>query len=270
MLETVRGIVASEYVCADNLKYIHILTFGRGKLSVAVKRYNRGIYRYSIPARVFCIAEFVIYTSQSGSHSFNEATGIANYFDSCSDYDVLLLGSYFLSVAEYMMVEEQPDDEMLAFLLNSLWLITHDNRLDLRIVKAVFELKMIQLFGAAPDLSACRECGKQYGNRFFLSADDGCLICDDCVFSHNRARMSGEDAVLGEEVLIPLSQPTLDAMRYVLGAEQKRIYKFSLIEKYVTEFRDACRKYFECRVDHKFPVEDMFDLKKPSDDGEQV
>ena len=262
MVETVRGIVTSECVCSDNLKYVHILTFGHGKLSVAVRQYNKGVYRYSSPTRVFCIAEFVIYTSQNGSHRLNEATGIANYFDMCSDYDIFLLGTYFISVAEYMMVEEQPDDEMLRFLLNSLWLITHEKITDTRLIKAAFELKMIQFFGMAPDLSVCSECGKECGGKFYLSADDGCLICDECVFAHNRGRISGEDAPDGEEILIPMNSTILDAMRYVLYADQKRLYKFSMTEEYISGFCDACKKYFACRIDHVFPMEKMFEQKK--------
>ncbi len=258
MLETVKGIVSSEYICSGNMKYIHILTFGHGKISVSVNQFNRGGFRYCHPTRVFCVAEFVIYTSSRGSHRLNEATGIVNYFDLCRDYDTVLLGTYFLSVAEYMMVEDQPDDEMVRLLINTLWLITHKDGLDLRLVRAAFEMRMLRLFGVGPDLSGCQLCQKPLGE-LYLSADDGCLFCRDCLGKHSCDRSSAEDAVEAEEILIQLESPVLDAMRYVMYAEPKKLYNFSLAEEYIPLFARACRQYFDARIDHTFPMTAMLE-----------
>lgn len=264
MLETIKGIVSSEYICSGNMKYIHILTFGRGKMSVSVNQFNRGGIRYCHPTRVFCVAEFVVYTSSRGSHRLNEASGIVNYFDLYQDYDTVLLGTYFLSITEYMMVEDQPDDEMVRFLINTLWLMTHKPNLDLRLIKSAFELRMIQLFGMGPDLSGCHECQKSSGS-FYLSTDDGCLICDECVGKHNHDRVSAQDAVEAEEILIPIEPPVLDAMRHIMRSDPKKLYNFSLSEEYIPMLASACRQYFDARIDHTFPMTDMLediDFKK--------
>ena len=269
MLVTVRGLVVGEVIASDNAKYIHVLTAERGKLSALVRGAVRLRGRFTSSTQVFCYSEFVLY-ERNGKYTLDDASLIENYFSICRDYDTLTLASYIISAADYLSVDEQPDAELLRLTLNTLWALSHREKLDRRLVKGAFEMRAAGLSGLAPDLTACRGCGKRELERAYLSVMDGCIYCPDCMAERELCSHAENDIRVDElrtaQILLPLEPPVLMAMRYSLYSEMGKLYSFSLDGKLVPEFAAACEKYFENQLDHHFPVLDMLNLAPPEKD----
>ena len=78
-------------------------------------------------------------------------------FDIHGDIARLALAQYFCELAGVLAPREEPAEEHLRLLLNALHFLTEGKR-DLRLIKAVVELRLLTLSGYMPDLGSCSSC----------------------------------------------------------------------------------------------------------------
>ncbi len=84
----------------------------------------------------------------------------------------------------------------LRLLLNSLYMIS-EHSTDLRVIKAVFELRTMSECGFMPQLVCCRDCGTyDEGDAFYLDAQEGHLLCAYC------AAKAGKNCNLDKAALV--------------------------------------------------------------------
>ena len=108
-----------------------------------------------------------------GQYTINEAHSLELFTPLRRDLTKLSLGTYFAQVAEVLSMEDLPNPELQALLLNCLHALSEMD-LPQEQVKAVFELRGACLAGYTPDLVGCHVCGNQMPDRFDLS--EGHLI----------------------------------------------------------------------------------------------
>ena len=109
-------------------------------------------------------------------------------------------------------------------------------------MKAAFELRLMCLSGYRPELDACAACGREEMDAGRLFADSGELYCSDC-------RAAG-----GYE----LSRSVIDAMRYIISAESRRIFAFRLPEAELAELGRVCEAYTLHALDRSFGSLDYY------------
>lgn len=261
MTERVRGLVVSTLDVSDSLRYVHMITLEKGRLSAGVRGSMKFRGRFGVAIMPMTYSEFVLYSSDGNSYWLNEATLITSFFGLSEDYDRLSLGSYVVDAANYMSVEGQPDPELLNLALNTLWLILNRKSCDLRLIKAAFELRAAAIGGFTPDTGGCRDCGCDCtGRDCYLSVADGCLICADCA---KQRRLSAPDGGEFRDELLPVSPPVLAAIRYVSYADAKKIYSFTLDRAYIKQFAKLGEVYLARQLDYRFPTLDLLDLPEP-------
>lgn len=62
-----------------------------------------------------------------------------------------------------------------------------EKKADLRVIKAVFELRTMSECGFLPQLVYCRDCGTYDGPAFYLDPAEGCLLCESCAQRRGRS-----------------------------------------------------------------------------------
>ncbi len=93
----------------------------------------------------------------------------------------------------------------LRLLLNCFYMIS-EKKADLRVIKAVFELRTMSECGFLPQLVYCRDCGT-YSPAFYLDPAEGCLLCESCAQRRGKVQ-SGRRALF--------------ALRHICLVEDKR------------------------------------------------
>ena len=176
---TVGGMVISSMPVGEYDRRTEILTNDLGRISA----FARGARKPSSPlvsaCRVFAFGEFELYRGKS-SYSLGSAR-IKNYFTELSEDIVLTCyGYYFLELARYFTREGEPAEEELYLLYQSLRALCSAN-FDGRLVRAVYELKLLSIEGLCPDLDYVKgyrevSAGASYTYSFVINTEIGKLF----------------------------------------------------------------------------------------------
>ena len=101
----------------------------------------------------------------------------------------------------------------LRLLLNCFYMVS-ESKTDLRVVKAVFELRTMSECGFMPQIVCCRDCGVYDGAAFYLDVQEGHLLCADCAAKQGKT--------------CNLDQGALYALRHICLVDDKKIFAFKI------------------------------------------
>ena len=108
---------------------------------------------------------------------------------------------------------ERRQKKNCVLLLNCFYMIS-EKKTDLKVIKAVFELRTMSECGFLPQLVYCRDCGTYDGPAFYLDPAEGCLLCEAC------AQKAGKKCNLDAGALF--------ALRHICLVEDKKIFGFRI------------------------------------------
>jgi len=242
MYLTIRGLVlrVTPYKEADAL--LTLLTHTHGKLTVKARGVRRKNSPLIAPCQLLAYGEFTLFEYR-GMHTINEANALELFQGLRRDLLKLSLGTYFAQAAEVISQEDLPNPELLSLVLNCLHglsaLSVPENQ-----VKAVFELRSACIAGYSPDLSGCWRCGSQNPDRLVLT--DGRLECGGC-------RVGGADGIR-----MPLRPGVLDAMRYIVFCNSKRLFSFHLGSEAMESLSQVTESYLTTQLERGFSTLDFY------------
>mgnify|MGYP000767861965 FL=1 len=130
-----------------------------------------------------------------------------------SSIEGVSLAMYLTEMAAALSPTGEEAARELRLVLNSLYMIS-EHRTDLRVIKAVFELRTMSECGFLPQLVYCRDCGTYDGPAFYLDPAEGCLLCEAC------AQKAGKKCNLDAGALF--------ALRHICLVEDKKIFGFRI------------------------------------------
>lgn len=237
MFKTTKALVLREVKYKEADKILTVLTESDGKLTVKARGALRKGCKFGASAQVLAYSEMTLFGNK-GKWSLNEAETLEQFLPLRSDIEKLALGSYFAEALESVSDEDSPDPAMLQLGLNSLFalsrgLYTHEH------IKAVFELRLMSLSGFEPDVFGCAVCGKEEAEDAMFSLNGGVVHCRTC-----PPGSSG--------VSLPLSRECLAAMRYIVMAEPKKIFSFSLPEAAEKQLSAVTEAYMCAQLERGF------------------
>ncbi len=147
-LLTVTGMVLKQEPSGEFDRRIVILTKEKGKISVFAKGARRQNSVLSAATNPFAFGRFTLFVGRS-AYSLREVF-IDNYFENMrSDIRMAFYGMYFLEIADYYSRENSEDADLLRLLFQGVRVLENPIH-SLKFVKAVFELKAIQINGELP------------------------------------------------------------------------------------------------------------------------
>ena len=231
----VKGIVLRESDSKESDKILTVLTAEMGRISVIAKGARSRRSKVSAAAQLLAYSELVLSESH-GWQYLTEASTIELFDGVRGDIELLSLGSYFAELVDYVTGDETEAETLLSLLLNALYALGTLHRPQ-ALVKAAFELRLMALIGFEPLLDGCCACGASESTESVLDLQGGTLLCRSCAPTGRVA---------------PLSSGALQACRYVLYCEAKRLYHFSLPERDLGQFAYAAETYLSTMLDKKF------------------
>ncbi len=244
----INGLVLGETPIGDNKKYIKILTDRLGKISVITYGTSGMKSKHFSAVKPFSYSSFTL-SEKNGVYTLKEAELKTSFFKISSDVKSLALGSYIVSVADFVSNEDDDSTELLSLTLNSLFALVNSIKSP-QIIKAVFELKCAAIIGFAPSIIACSVCNRDIADTpSYMKIYDGNAVCKECL----------EKTTISEyEVLTPLSPSIVSAMRYVVISDIKKMFSFTLDEQELDAFSELCEKYLSAHIEKGFSALEIY------------
>lgn len=236
------GMVLSAMPVGDYDKRLVALTSERGKVTMfarGAKRPNSSLLAATNP---FVFGEFELF---EGKSAYNVCKiSVKNYFRELTEnLEMAYYGFYFLELADYYAVENMEAKDMCNLLYASLRALTKpvfQNRL----VRRIYELRMLLLGGEYPNLFSCVSCGAKDGLNTFHVRRGG-MLCSAC------------GAIYGG---IPVDASTRYTMQYIISSPPERLYSFQVTEEVLSVLEKIMNAYMDCYIDRKFHSLEFLDL----------
>ena len=212
----------------DYDKRLVILTKERGRITAFAKgarRQNSALLACSQP---FSFGEFFVYESRN---SFRVVSvNIQNYFAELrEDLGSVYYGLYFCELADYL-TQENMDGTLILKLLYQSFRALIKKTIDLKLIRYIFELKIIALNGEAPQVFECISCGNTQELEWFSPTAPG-VLCSECKRQSNDARR--------------IRSSTIYTMQYILATDVVKLFNFTVTNEVLWELSkcmDAYRK----------------------------
>lgn len=231
------GIILRETETKEADKILTVLTRDLGKVSVIARGARRKGCRFAASAQLLAYSELTLYKSKDW-YFLNEGATLELFPGLRRDLELLALGSYFAELTEAVSGEELPAPEVLSLLLNALYALDRLHKPQL-LVKGAFELRLMALSGYEPLAEGCVYCEKEEPEEAMLDIRQGVLHCRAC----------GEK---GMGLSLPLSPPTLAAVRHALYGDAKRLYSFTLGEEPMEQFAQVAEAFSAAQLERDF------------------
>ena len=230
---------ASDYNDRDAL--LTLLTRDHGKITAKVRGLRRKNSPLTAPCQLLALSEFVLFEYR-GMYTVNEAHSIELFTSLHKDLDKLSLGTYFAQVAEVISQADVPNRELQSLVLNCLYALAETSHSSAQI-KSVFELRIACIAGYTPDLYGCH-CNS--GARFeYVDLSGGGLLCECC-----------KDQNIG--IRYPISEGTLEAMRYIVSCDAKKLFAFALGAENLRQLSAVAEAFLTTQLERGFSALDFY------------
>ena len=151
----VTGIVLSAMPIGEYDKRIVLLTKEKGKLYAFARGAKRAKSPLMAGTNPFAFGTFHLYENRT-SNSLDRVE-ITNYFRELTEnFEAAYYGMYFCELADYHTVEYLEAVSILKLLYKTLQELSKE-RIPRELIRYIFELKLLQFNGEAPDASECGE-----------------------------------------------------------------------------------------------------------------
>ncbi|MGI6072841.1 MAG: DNA repair protein RecO [Lachnospiraceae bacterium] len=211
---SVTGMVVSQMQMGEYDRRIELLTKELGRISAFARGARKPSSDLIASSCVFAFGQFELF---QGKNSYTlKSARISNYFtELAGDIELSYYGFYFLEICRYFSRENVEAGDMLALAYFSLRALLTES-LDRRLVRSVFEIRMLNLNGLCP------------------AAED--IISPESRYSPGFA----------------IDESTAHAIRHVLLSPLNKLYTFKLSEEVLSCFTDVAGYLMNRFVDRKF------------------
>lgn len=240
---SVTGIVLATIPVGDYDKRLTILTRERGKITAFAKGARKPNSALLACSQPFTYGEFFLYEGRS---SYNViSVNVHNYFGELrDDISYVYYGLYFCEFADYMTREGNDETQIMKLLYQSLRALLNKN-IGVKLVRYVYELKIISLSGEAPQVFECVKCAASEDLLRF-SVQAGGMVCDHC-------KHTASDAFY-------ISTSTLYTLQYIVSSTVEKLYTFTVSNEVLRELRKVMDAYRTTYIDHKMKALELLEI----------
>ncbi len=243
MLTTVKGLVLKEKSYGENDKILYILTDSMGLITVSAKGVKKSNAKNSSVSQMFCYANYCLSESK-GRYILNSAEPIRIFYDIRLDVEKFALASYFCELLLYTSTYEQ-SGEVLRLILNTLHFLEDKNK-EPRLLKSIFELRLMSEIGLVPNLIGCCECLTYSATLMQFDLKGGRIYCENCCGSRDLRTFEVIDETL------------LHAIRYIALTDMERLFSFRLSSDYLEMLNVITERYVKLQLDKRFATLDFY------------
>ena len=237
----VNGIIIAENNMGDFDKMLTILTPNLGKIGCSAKGSRRPKSLLLSGTQFLCFGEYMLFKG-SEHYTMNSCETIEMFYNIRTDLDKLTYASYITKIINDVTTENQNSFNTLKLFLNTLYMISETDK-NLDFITSVFKMRMLKILGFAPNIRECVCCKSKENLNHFSIIDNG-FKCNSC---------SKQDT--GS---INMSDPTRNAIMYIMSADPKKIFSFELSENCMKELELIANIYLNEKLEKEYKLEKLF------------
>lgn len=245
-LITVQGVVLSAMPVGEYDRRIVLLTRERGKIAAFAKGARRPKSPFLAAASPFVFGSFTLYEGRT-SYNLQQVSVTYQFTELALEQPGIYYGYYFLELADYFGQENTDEKESMNLLYVTIRALLN-KKLENRLVRCIYELRMLQLQGLGPSLYSCVCCGKdtEEGEELFFSVQAHGILDKKCL---SQVRDAGR-----------ISPGALYAMRYIAGAPMEKLYSFTVNADILHELERYIRAYTADNTDKRFKSLEILEI----------
>ncbi len=239
------GLILKEQNIGEKDKLVTVLTRHNGLVRAFVRGAKSVNNRKNSSTGMFCFSKLCLYKTKE-SYIIDEAEPIELFFDLRNDLEKLSLAQYFSELIMTLVQEDEPAEEYLRLILNSLHFLAK-SKMPIEQVKAITELRLMCIAGYMPNLIACDRCGEYETNTMYFDVEDGLLYCENC---------------MSNSMLFPLDIGLIKALRHIAFSDFEKIYSFKMDENALPDLSYITEKYLLSKLQRNFKTLEFYNSIK--------
>lgn len=236
-----RGIVLKQRNIGENDRIITVLTADLGLIEISARRVKSAKSGISAACQLLSYSEFCLYKGK-GSYIVNSAESIESFYSLRLDIVKVALCGYFSELVAHIEPTIENSEDILRLLLNSIYLLI-ENKIEISLLKSIFELRIMAVSGFMPNLVCCGECSRFEAETMYFLPLDGSLICGDCF---------NETSFGGEVIKFSAYPPVLAAMRHIIFAPFEKLFSFKLAGDSAQQLAFIAENYVLLQTEGRF------------------
>ncbi len=251
MLVSFNGLVVREEKSDDYGKYITVISDTYGRVFMSAKGVNSIKNQNAAACTMFTYGEFVAYY-RDGRYTLKSAQPSRFCINRDGSLQQLSLASYFAELADIFGRGENDTSDILRYCINALHILYKDDR-PRRMIKAIYELRMLCAAGYMPDTQMCAVCSKQLKSdaRVCFCYVDGVFTCTDC---HTEPHVKK----------INISSACYKLMQYVISSPENKAYAVKVPAETQQEFYSICQNFLLAQLEKKPDTLDFYNTIEDS------
>lgn len=235
------GLILKEQNIGEKDKLVTVLTRHNGLVRAFVRGAKSVNNRKNSSTGMFCFSKLCLYKTKE-SYIIDEAEPIELFFDLRNDLEKLSLAQYFSEIIITLVQEDEPAEEYLRLILNSLHFLAK-GKMPIEQVKAITELRLMCIAGYMPNLIACDRCGEYETSTMYFDVEDGLLYCENC---------------MSNSMLFPLDIGLIKALRHIAFSDFEKIYSFKMEESALPDLSYITEKYLLSKLQKNFKTLEFY------------
>lgn len=233
-----KGIVINHANSKDADKILTLLTPDLGKISVLVKgAKNKNGNNMSI-TELFVFLDLVLYKNTGDVYLLNSAEIIEPFYNIRLDIEKIYFLTYISKLISDISTENQNSFELMQLLLNTIYLYSQ-NKKDNMFLVTVFQIRLLRILGFNPIIDKCFYCKTKDVSSF--SIKENALICENCAKNDTGS--------------IYLSKSAINALKYILVSDSKKVFSFDISEKSFAELKLFIKIYLCEKLDKQYDID---------------
>lgn len=239
----VTGLVLNAGNIGEFDKRVTLLTKERGRITAFARGAKKATSPYAAACQPMTFGEFSLYEGRS---SFNLMwADVGHYFEGIKEDLVLVsYGSYFCEFTSYLTRENNDEMNILKLLYQSLRAL-EKKTIELKLIRRVFEIKIMALYGQGMEAFCCTQCGSTEELSYFDSSRGG-VLCSGCKEAGGRA--------------IHISGSTIYTIQFILSSAVEKLYTFKVSKEVMKELERVSEAFLNQYVSHHFKSLDFLEL----------
>lgn len=235
------GLILKEQNIGEKDKLVTVLTRHNGLVRAFVRGAKSVKNHKNSSTGMFCYSKLSLYKTKD-TYIIDEAEPIELFFELRSDLEKLSLAQYFSELVLTLVQEDEPAEEYLRLILNSLHFLAK-GKMPIEQVKAITELRIMCIAGFMPNLIACDRCGEYETETMYFDVEDGLLYCENCVPS---------------DMIFQLDIGLIKALRHIAFSDFEKIYSFKMEEYALPDLSYITEKYLLSKLQRNFKTLEFY------------
>ncbi|MCI8620869.1 MAG: DNA repair protein RecO [Clostridia bacterium] len=181
-------------------------------------------------------SEYILYKGRNGIYSINSCEPIEIFYNLRIDLDKLQYASYIAKIVEDITNENDSAYNILKLLLNTIYTIS-ETETNMELALSIFKIRLLALIGFVPNILSCTNCARKENITHFSIKDNG-IKCEACAKQ--------------DKSVIKINEATLYAIRYIIMADAKKIFSFSVPDASIEELKLISKVYLEEKLEKSY------------------